>query len=89
MPAWPVRHHARVGGWAEARAWRVPTRRGERPVMPFSARVLLDSVSPAGVRLTTMEARYPRFIHSEVMTHRVFSRNSSSSRAVPIRKMID
>jgi thymidylate synthase ThyX len=57
--------------------------------MPFSARVLLDSVSPAGVRLTTMEARYPRFIHSELMTHRMFSRNSSSSRAVPIRKMID
>ncbi len=57
--------------------------------MPFSARVLLDSVSPAAVRLTTMEARYPRFIHSELMTHRVFSRNSSSSRAVPIRKMID
>jgi thymidylate synthase ThyX len=57
--------------------------------MPFSARVLLDSVSPAGVRLTTMEARYPRFIHSELLTHRTFSRNSSSSRAVPIRKMID
>jgi len=36
--------------------------------MPFSARVLLDSVSPAGIRLTTMEVRYPRFIHSEVMT---------------------
>jgi len=57
--------------------------------MPFSARVLLDSVSPAGIRLTTMEVRYPRFIHSEVLTHRVFSRNSSSSRALPIRKMID
>lgn len=57
--------------------------------MPFSARVLLDSVSPAGVRLTTMEARYPRFIHSEVMTHRVLSRNSASSRALPVRKMID
>jgi thymidylate synthase ThyX len=57
--------------------------------MPFSARVLLDSVSPAGVRLTTMEARYPRFIHSELLTHRMFSRNSSSSRAVPVRKMID
>jgi thymidylate synthase (FAD) len=40
--------------------------------MPFSARVLLDSISPAGVRLTTMEVRYPRFIHSEMMTHRVF-----------------
>jgi thymidylate synthase ThyX len=57
--------------------------------MPFSARVLLDSVSPAGVRLTTMEVRYPRFIHSEFLTHRVFSRNSGSSRALPIRKMID
>jgi thymidylate synthase ThyX len=57
--------------------------------MPFSARILLDSRSPAGVRLTTMEVRYPRFIHSEVMTHRNFSRNSASSRALPIRKMID
>jgi thymidylate synthase ThyX len=57
--------------------------------MPFSARILLDSRSPAGVRLTTMEVRYPRFIHSEVMTHRVLSRNSASSRAIPIRKMIE
>lgn len=36
-----------------------------------------------------MELRYPRFIHSELMTHRVFSRNSASSRAVPIKRMID
>jgi thymidylate synthase ThyX len=57
--------------------------------MGFSARILKDSLSPAGVRLTTMEVRYPRFIHSEMLTHRVFSRNSSSSRAIPIRKMID
>jgi thymidylate synthase ThyX len=57
--------------------------------MGFSARVLLDSLSPAGVRLTTMEVRYPRFIHSELMTHRVFSRNAASSRAIPIRKMIE
>jgi thymidylate synthase ThyX len=56
--------------------------------MPYSARVLLDSLSPAGVRLTTVEARYPRFIHSEMMTHRVFSRNAASSRAIPIKKMI-
>src|SRR5487761_2747299 len=40
--------------------------------MGFSARILLDSISDAGARLTTMEARYPRFIHSELMTHRVF-----------------
>jgi thymidylate synthase ThyX len=56
--------------------------------MGFSARLLLDSVAPNGVRLTTMEARYPRFIHSEMMTHRVFSRNAASSRAIPIKKMI-
>jgi len=54
----------------------------------FSARVLLDSVSPAGVRVTTMEWTYPRFIHAEVMTYRQFSRNTSSSRAIPVRKMI-
>ncbi len=60
-----------------------------KPVpMGFSARVLLDSVSPAGARLTTMEVRYPRFIHAELMTHRVFSRNSASSRAIPISRMI-
>ncbi|MBV9439964.1 MAG: FAD-dependent thymidylate synthase [Candidatus Eremiobacteraeota bacterium] len=57
--------------------------------MGFSARVLLDSVSPGGIRLTTMEVRYPRFVHAEVMTHRVFSRNAASSRSVPVRRMID
>src|ERR1700685_1435936 len=57
--------------------------------MPFNARILLDSISPANIRLTTMEVRYPRFVHSEMMTHRVFSRNAASSRAIPIRKMID
>jgi thymidylate synthase ThyX len=56
--------------------------------MAFSVRILLDSRSPAGARLTTMEVRYPRFIHSEMMTHRVFSRNAASSRAIPIKKMI-
>jgi thymidylate synthase ThyX len=56
--------------------------------VPYSARILLDSISPAGVRLVTMEARYARFIHAEMMTHRVFSRNAASSRAIPIKKMI-
>lgn len=41
------------------------------------------------LRLTTFELRYPRFIHAELMTHRVFSRNASSSRAIPIQKLID
>lgn len=56
--------------------------------MGYAARMLLDSISPAGARLVTMEVRYPRFIHAELMTHRMFSRNAASSRAIPIKKMI-
>lgn len=39
-------------------------------------------------RLVTVQLRYPRFIHSELMTHRVFSRNASSSRAIPVERLI-
>jgi hypothetical protein len=53
----------------------------------FSAKVLADSVNPWGTRLTTMEWTYPRLIHSEIMTHREFSKNSASSRAIPLEKM--
>lgn len=52
------------------------------------ARVIEDSVSTANVRLTTMELTYPRYVHSEFMTHRMFSRNASSSRAIPVQKQI-
>ena len=51
--------------------------------------MLADSVSPAGVRLTTLEVRFPRFVLSEFNTHRSLSRNSASSRAVPTNKMIE
>ena len=54
----------------------------------ISAKVICDSIPPSGVRLTTMELCYQRFIHSEFMTHRMFSRNASSSRAIPIEKMM-
>lgn len=56
--------------------------------MTITASIIADSVSPDGHRITTMQLRYPRFIHAEFMTHRVFSRNASSSRAIPIEKMI-
>lgn len=46
-------------------------------------KILADSISPDGVRLTTFQLRYWRPIHSEIMTHRVFSRNAKSSRATP------
>ena len=54
-----------------------------------TAKVITDSISPDGIRLTTLQLRYPRFIHSEFMTHRVFSRNASSSRAIPVAHMIE
>lgn len=54
----------------------------------IEAKIILDSVSPLGVRLTTFELKYPRFILAEFNTHRVFSRNSASSRAIPVKKMI-
>ncbi len=56
--------------------------------MGFDARVLADSVSPAGHRLTTLEATFPRFVLAEFNTHRVFSRNSASSRAIPVAKQL-
>ncbi len=54
----------------------------------IEAKIVLDSISPEGVRLTTFELKYPRFILAEFNTHRVFSRNSASSRAIPVKKMI-
>lgn len=56
--------------------------------MTISATIIADSISPSGIRLTTMQLRYPRFIHSEFMTHRVFSRNASSSRAIPVLTLL-
>lgn len=55
----------------------------------IEAEVVRDSVSGEGKRLTTFKLRYPKFIHGEFMTHRVFSRNASSSRAIPVAKMIE
>jgi len=52
-------------------------------------RVVADSVSPEGKRIVTFEGEVHRSIWSEFMTHRLFSRNAMSSRAVPIHKMIE
>lgn len=55
----------------------------------IKAEVVQHSISASGVELTTLVCEYPRCIHGEVMTHRVFSRNAMSSRAVPVLKMIE
>lgn len=55
----------------------------------IKVRIVEDSVSEDGNRLTTVHMRYPRIIHAELMTHRVFSRNARSSRAVPVKTMLE
>ncbi len=57
--------------------------------MTITADIIADSINSNGVRITTFELQYPRFIHAEVMTHRMFSRNSASSRAIPVSKVIE
>jgi hypothetical protein len=77
--------------------------------MTITAQIIADSISPQGIRLTTFQLRYPRFIHAEAKTHRRItidgvkyeetfdmgfmddlnlSRNASSSRAIPVERMI-
>lgn len=56
--------------------------------MAISAKVIADSINPDGQRLTTIEATFNRYILSELNTHRVLSRNSASSRAIPVSRII-
>lgn len=55
----------------------------------ISTKVIADSLTETGVRLVTLEYTAPRFILSEFNTHRVFSRNAGSSRAIPTTKLIE
>ncbi|WP_010518030.1 FAD-dependent thymidylate synthase [Komagataeibacter oboediens] len=57
--------------------------------MTITATSILASVDAAGKRIDTLLLRYPRFIHAEFMTHRQFSRNASSSRAIPVERLIE
>ena len=56
----------------------------------IKATVIAHSKSTVnGKEIITMELEYPRFIHGEFMTHRMFSRNAASSRAIPVNKMVE
>lgn len=57
--------------------------------MSCQTKVVADSIGPHGHRLTTMICTFPRFILAEVNTHRMLSRNSASSRAIPPEIMIE
>ena len=55
----------------------------------INAKVVADSLSPQGDRLTSLLITFPRIILSEVNTHRMLSKNTSSSRAIPFNKMLE
>lgn len=55
----------------------------------YSVKIIKDSINPVGNRLTTFELTYPRMVHAELMTHRAFSRNSASSRAIPTSTLME
>lgn len=50
--------------------------------MAYEAKIIADSICE-GQRLTTMQLTHPRIVHAEFMTHCMFARNASSSRAIP------
>ena len=54
----------------------------------YSCTILADSVNPAGERVTTVQIRLPLVVWAEFLTHRTFSRNARSNRAVPSRVLI-
>lgn len=55
----------------------------------IKAKVVADSISPQGIRLTTFEIEVPRIVWAEFLTHGMLCRNAASSRAIPFNKMQD
>jgi hypothetical protein len=53
------------------------------------AEIVADSLSPFGDRLTSVLVTFPRIILAELNTHRMLSKNSASSRAIPFKKMVE
>ena len=56
--------------------------------MTAQVKIIAHSISPTGQEIVTFQLRYWRAIHAELMTHRVFSRNASSSRAIPVATVL-
>ena len=55
----------------------------------ISVKIVADSISPQGDRLTSLLITFPRILLSEINTHRMLSKNTSSSRAIPFKKMVE
>lgn len=57
--------------------------------MSYETKIILDSISPGGARLTTFQFTLPRIVLAELNTHKMISKNSASSRAIPVSKNIE
>lgn len=55
----------------------------------FKAEIKAHSVDEQGNELLTVSCTFPRIIVAEMNTHRMLSKNTSSSRAIPGLKMIE
>jgi hypothetical protein len=55
----------------------------------ISATVIADSTNSLGNRMITMELVFPRPILAELNTHKMLSKNSQSSRAVPLTRALE
>jgi thymidylate synthase ThyX len=54
----------------------------------INAEIIADSINSKGCRLTTFILTLPRVVLAELNTHRMLSKNSASSRAIPFEKMV-
>lgn len=55
----------------------------------IKAEIIADSINSKGCRLTTFILTFPRIVLAELNTHRMLSKNSASSRAIPFEKMVE
>lgn len=57
--------------------------------MAATAEILADSINRTNSRITTFSVVFSRMILPELLTHRMLSKNTASSRAIPVEKMIE
>lgn len=57
--------------------------------MQISAKIIADTIGKHGGRITSLQLTMPRSILAQFNTHRMFSRSTASSRAIPVKKMIE
>jgi hypothetical protein len=53
-----------------------------------TVKIICDSITTEGNRITSIECSYPRYMHPQMLRHRLLSRNVNSSRAIPVELMV-